>query len=493
MPPPNILLITTDEQNARCAGYAGDPVIRTPNVDRLAREGMVFHRAYTTQPLCTPARASVWTGQHVTTHGVTGNIFTGLKKGIRAGTVTVSRLLQAAGYETALIGKRHLGFENEDDIALDHQDLAESKFDFNPPGMTDDYRRWLADQGYSKEEIETWVRPDMQEDYTRNYGAIRFPLEERYYVDSYVGRQSVEYLRGRGDRPFFLWVSFCSPHHPWDPPKRYDQMYDPQDIVLPERSPEELENKPFSHRIRAIRCARNSPLPHGWGAPGEEVQGMIDDPVSCPSADEIARMIPEDTQRRMIARYYGTITLVDDRIGDILDTLEGRRLLDETIIVFASDHGDHLGEHYLWLKGGTMYESLVRVPFIVRIPGGRVGGRECRELVSLFDLAPTFLQWAGVDRADTPEAQQFRRQLDGRSFHSLLEHPETPIHEELFIGTRAIVTRRWKYVWNRGDRDELYDLQHDPKELDNLSGAPEHAATEEQLRSRLFERFGIRT
>ncbi len=244
MPRPNILLITTDEHNFRALGYNGDPTIRTPNIDRLAREGMVFNRAYTTQPLCTPARASVWTGQHVTTHGVRGNIYTGLKDGVRPGTVTFSKVLQRHGYETALIGKRHLGFVEESDIGLDHQDLAESKFNFNPPGMTDDYRRWLAAQGHSNEEITTWEREDLAEEYEKYYGAIRFPLDEEFYVDSYLGRQAVDWLSRPHAKPFFLWLSFCSPHHPWDPPARYDEMYDPDDVVLPERRPRELDEKP---------------------------------------------------------------------------------------------------------------------------------------------------------------------------------------------------------------------------------------------------------
>lgn len=491
MPRPNILLITTDEQNARVAGYAGDPTVRTPNIDRLAREGMVFDRAYTTQPLCTPARASVWTGQHVTRHGVNGNIFTGRKEGVRAGTVTFANLLRRAGYETALIGKRHLGFENEADIALDYQDLAESKFDFNPAHRTDHYRHWLAEQGHPKEEIETWVRDDMHEEYVRNKGAIRHPLEEDLYIDTYIGRRAVEYLRHRGDKPFFLWTSFCAPHHPYDPPARYDEMYDPDDVVLPERPEDELDGKPLRHRIWAVRCARNIPLPHGWGAPDDEVRAMMDNPELCPDTAEIAAMLPEEVQRLMIARYYATVTLDDDWIGRILSTLEETGLLENTIVIFASDHGDHLGEHYLWLKGATMYESLVRVPFVVRMPDGLGAGQRCDELVSLFDLAPTFVHWADAEQLYTPEGHDFHEELDGRRFDRLLESPDGPIHNELCIGTRALVTRDWKYVWNGDDLPELYNLQDDPKELNNLTGRPGHADIERDLRDRLHTRFDI--
>lgn len=218
---------------------------------------------------------------------------------------------------------------------------------------------------------------------------------------------------------------------------------------------------------------------------------MIDNPDLCPSGEEIARMIPEGVQRRMIAHYYGTVSLCDDRIGRIIRALEEKGLWDSTIVIFASDHGDHLGEHYLWLKGVTSYESLVRVPFVVRLPEGQAAGRRCHELVSLFDLAPTFLRWADAEQPYTPEGHDFRERLDGCRFETLLAEPEKPIHEELFIGTRTVVTREWKYVHNGGDMDELYNLAEDPAEQVNLSGRPAHAEVEQELRGRLFERFDI--
>jgi len=468
MPRPNILLITTDEHNFRALGYNGDLTIRTPNIDRLAREGMVFNRAYTTQPLCTPARASLWTGQHVTTHGVRGNIYTGLKEGVRAGAVTFSKVLQQHGYETALIGKRHLGFEQEADIGLDHQDLAESKFNFNPPGMTDDYRRWLAAQGHSNAEITTWERADLAEEYEKYYGAIRFPLEERFYVDSYLGRQAVDWLSAQHEKPFFLWLSFCSPHHPWDPPAHYDDMYDPADVVLPERRPRELHHKP----ARQLDYLRH--LGRGLPATTRDERRLVD-------ADHAYEKLPEDVQRKMIARYYGTISLADDRIGQVRDALEAAGLWDNTIVIFTTDHGDYLGEHYLWFKGCSMYESLVHVPFVVRMPDGRGAGQECDALVSLMDLAPTFLQWAGAPDPGT---------FDGTSIAPLIDEPGRTLHDELSIGSSAIVTPEWKYVYNRGEEDELYKLADDPNELYNLSGREDLAAVEENLRGRLFERFG---
>lgn len=466
---PNILLITTDEHNPRALGYAGDPVIRTPSIDRLAREGMAFHRAYTTQPLCTPARASMWTGRHVTTHGVRGNMYTGLKGGVRAGTLTFSRLLQRHGYETALIGKRHLAFEHEADIGLDHQDLAESKFNFNPPGVVDDYRRWLAAQGRTTEEITTWEREDLAEQYRKHYGAIRFPLDEQFYIDAYIGRRAVDYLRRERQRPFFLWVSFCSPHHPWDPPARYDEMYDPADVVLPERRPRELHYKP-RRQLEKLQFL-------GPGLPD-----TTRDETLYVAPDQAYDKIPEAVQRKMIARYYGTITLVDDRIGDMLAALEQTGLAANTVVIFTSDHGDHLGEHHLWFKGGTMYECLVRVPLVLRLPGGEAG-RDCRELISLFDLAPTFLEWAGVPDPGT---------FDGVSIAPLVDRPDEAIHDELFIGRQAVVTKEWKFVWNQGDLPELYHLAQDPKELVNLSGDPDYAEVEGRLRERVFERFGLK-
>ena len=464
---PNILLITMDELNARALGYAGDPTVQTPNIDRLAREGIVFNRAYTTQPICTPARATMWTGQHPANHGVQGNKFTGSEGGLATGTPTFSKALQQQGYETALIGKRHLAVEDESDLGLDHQDLAESKFDFNPPGMTDDYRRWLESEGHSNEEITTWERDGLAEEYRTHYGAIRFPLDEYYYVDSYLGRQFCDWLRRDRDRPFFLWASFCSPHHPWDPPERYDEMYDPADVVLPERRERELHDKP-RRQLRYLQ-ELGPGMPHST----RDAEGAVE-------ADEAYDRIPEDVQRKMISRYYGTITLCDDRIGDMLNVLEETGLLDETIILFTSDHGDHLGEHYLWFKGTTMYECLVRVPLVVRLPDGRFAGQERDELVSWFDLAPTFVDWAG---ARDPGS------FDGTSLVPLIEEPATVLHDELYIGTSAVVTRGWKFVRNSGDLDELYNLQADPGELYNLADQEAHVETQRQLEELLERKF----
>ncbi|MFW6189773.1 MAG: sulfatase-like hydrolase/transferase [Planctomycetota bacterium] len=468
MPSPNILLITTDEHNARALGYAGDPVIRTPNIDRLAEEGTVFERAYTTRPLCTPARATVWTGQHPLTHGVRGNMYTGRKDGgVRDGAFTFSKRLRRAGYETGLIGKRHLAFRNEADIGLDHQELAESKFNFNPPGVKDDYRRWLEEQGHSNQEITTWERDDLDEEYRRHYGAIRFPLEERYYVDSWVGRRAVQWLRRPRQRPFFLWVSFCSPHHPWDPPERYDEMYDPGDIPLPERRERELHDKPR----RQLEYLQH--LGRGLPATTRDEEMFVE-------ADLAYEKIPESIQRKMISRYYGTITLVDDRIGRILATLEEDGRLDDTVVIFTSDHGDHLGEHWLWFKGVTRYEALVRVPFVVRMPGAAAGGRRSEALISLSDLAPTFLEWAGLEPAEA---------CDGTSIRPLLEDPCAALREDLLIGTDCLVTPGWKYVRNSDDVDELYDLKGDPGELYNLHGRNRHAEVERNLRGRLERRL----
>ncbi len=462
-PRPNILLITTDQHNPRVLGCAGDRVVRTPHLDRLAAEGLVSDRAYTPQPPCSPARTSIFTGQHVLRHGALRNQSVSLAQGVP----TVTRHLQRHGYHTALIGKRHVGAADEADMGLDHQAIANGKFNFNRKGTIDHYHQWLLDRGHDFHAAHTWMRPDLEPDYTTYHGAVRHPLDEDCHIDAWIGSQAEQHLAGLGDQPWFTWVSFCSPHHPYDPPARLDALYDPAAIVLPRRSPRQLRDMPLDHLVR-IEHFRDFRPPLNWGPsrdrpfPRQRVAEALRDPRILPDPEALAAMLPETVERQMIARYYATVTLVDEWIGRILDGLAERGQDRDTIVVFTADHGDHLGEHYLYHKGHGSYDSLVRVPMIIRHPEAQ-GGRRCQGLVSLLDLPATFLAAAGAEPLPV---------CDGQDLAPLLRGEADGAHEHLYIHPGCYVAGEWKYVDNGPDRPELYHLGDDPGELVNRAADP---------------------
>ncbi|MBN1399674.1 MAG: sulfatase-like hydrolase/transferase, partial [Anaerolineae bacterium] len=322
---PNILFIMTDEQRYDSLGCYGNPVLRTPSIDSLARDGVRFERCYAQNPMCMPARMAIMTGRYCSEHGCNINC-TGLPPHEQA--QTFMRHLRRAGYWTAAIGKMHM-MPKWGPFGFSYLDLVDGQADRN-----NQYTDYLEAMGWAGRQHEAKGDKELPE---MGGGIYTADLPAAETIDAFVGRRALRWLQAydRGE-PFCLWVSFSNPHFPFNPPEPYDALYDPNEVPLPVWREGELANKPAQLRLSQER---------GFEA------------------------VTEDQMRRMVAHYYGTISLIDDQVGQLLHLLESRGWLHDTLVAYTSDHGDVLGDHHLFLKSGvTFYDSCVRVPLLIRYP-----------------------------------------------------------------------------------------------------------------------------
>lgn len=462
---PNIVLITTDQHNAEILGCTGNPVVRTPNIDSLAENGTVFTHAFTPYPLCTPARTSIFTGLEPRHHGVRHNINMNYRPGppaLAPEYTAFPEILAKAGYQTAFFGKLHTRHEGGKSFGLQIVQLVEGKCHFvDSPNKQDLYRQYLAERGYPKDIWKVW---ENNPDYAEN-GFVTSPLPEEDYIDTFIANLAIKHLQ-QVEQPFFAWISFCTPHNPWDPPKPYDRTYNPKEVPMPHRKLGELEKKPrrwvdqIAKTISALPATSIDPsLPGG--------------------IENAYKRFPEDKTRRMLAAYYGQITHVDKQIGRILETLQKQGFADNTLIIFTSDHGEYLGNNWAFYKGAGLYDSLIRVPLVISWREGLPSGKIVNKLVSLVDLAPTILEACGTKHLPI---------TDGCSLLSLIKDEPASWRQELLVETRqteAIVTSEWKLVrWKDGTL-ELYNRKNDPHDLDNLAAEPLKKTIRRTLSERL--------
>ena len=457
---PNILLITADQFRWDCLGCAGNPVIQTPHLDALAARGVRFENAYTPNPICVPARASIMTGNY--SFECTGSKQNGGR--IRDGQPLLTEVLKAVGYRTYALGKLHFvpyappgeprlvhGFE--------HVDLHESgrllaKFD--PKGElegVEDYFDYLENEGWSG--------------YTRAHGIgnndVRpapSPLPPEHHVDHWIAdctiRQIDRHQRQFSNRPFFMWMSSPKPHSPYDPPRPYDTLYDPRAIPAPFGEVDDLADRnPY---IDATRYAHAIPSlsPEAW---------------------QVIR-----------SYYYGCITFLDAMIGRVVAHLEQVGQLENTLILFSADHGDLLGDFGSCFKTNHLNGS-VRVPFLVAGPGVTQGAVS-EALVGLQDILPTFATAAGGDVGQPVHGRDLTHHLADpraptwRDEVRAVYYSSTEVRQ---LGQSAMVTdSHWKYIYSEANAtEELYDQQRDRSELHNLAASPAHQATLARLRQKL--------
>ena len=445
---PHILIIMPDQLRADTMGCAGHPAVRTPNIDRIARQGMRFTNAITPSPVCMPARASFISGQFPHQHHVWYN-----GGSIHADEETFFQHLQRAGYRTAHVGKSHY-YPLRGKYLPDYEPyMHERGFDYVHE-IAGPHANVISD-GYM---TDRWKRLGLLEEFRADYRS-RNPLTVRPStlplgedIDSYVGREAVEYLHGiRGDGPTCTFVGFGGPHEPWDPPGEYAEMYDPADMPAPIALDEDSAGLPEHARIIM----------------GPNVEGLTPEKVT-----------------EIRAAYYGKITLIDHWIGRILSVYEERGWLANTLIIFWSDHGEMAGDHNRLFKA-CYYHGSVDMPLIVRWPGSVHAKTTCDALVQTVDIFPTIM---GIIGAETPP------RVAGKSLWPLLHDPGQSIRDTAFseigrTGNRTVMARTKRYTFalhENGESVHLFDEEQDPEQRNNLVSDPGHSAVVADMRERIF-------
>lgn len=489
----NILFIHTDQQRADTMGCYGNEIVKTPNLDQLAKEGTTFLNAHCAHPLCSPSRATWVTGEYISSHGLWRN---GTKLSEERDNVVKSLLGQ--GYHTGSIGKVHLTPYHGDpkqfveSVHLDNKDNEVSekacwdywkKFNENYYGYDYvDMGIGHGDYGMTGGHYGLWIKENhsdklplfMRESALRgdtSYDAWKSEVPLEIHSTTWITDRVDTYFEAHTDEPFFLSVGFQEPHPPFQPPKPYCDMYQPEDMPIPVRRDGEWEDQMPEH-IRHYLTR---------GDFGE---------------------ITEQREQEIMALYYGMVTLVDDAVGRIMASLKKYGLEENTMIVFTSDHGDWMGDHHLHLKGAVHTNGLTRIPLIIKWPEVTVPGRSINHASSQLDLAATFYDAAGVKPHATNQGTSLRPVLNGDKDvlrdYVLIEHrhecydgsggfasnvyghlgpdeQKKEAQKELInyldqdILMKTIVTDDYRLsyipVLNYG---ELFDLKKDPDELYNL-------------------------
>ncbi|TVR46295.1 MAG: hypothetical protein EA425_17325 [Puniceicoccaceae bacterium] len=442
---PSILFLFTDQQRWDTLGAAGFPHMRTPHLDRLAAEGVRFTHAFCNNPVCMPSRQSLFTGQYPSAVDCTTN---GIE--LPEDRFTVAHLLQRAGYRTANLGKLHFKNHSSRDHREPHPQYGFDHIEISDePGCYEDaYLAWV--RSVAPEAVEdcrcssppVCVGPRVVKAPRETDEPHVFAGPEGLTHSAFVAERTMEAIRRRGAEPFFIVAGFYAPHCPLNPPARFLEAYDPAELPPPQ---------------------------------------VEDDPRGLPWEKSIRRH-GEAKWREIRRHYYALVSHVDDQIGRILDCVEEEGLAEETLVVFASDHGEHLGDHGLIQKGPPGLDSCIRVPLILRHPGRLPAGAVREDLAELVDLAPTFAEAAGVQAPPSFQGKSLYRDTEREAV--FVEHREPG-----GAAWKTIRSRSAKYCRNNYGRELLYDLQEDPAELRDRSADPAAAGLKQELRERLLAKW----
>jgi arylsulfatase A-like enzyme len=435
---PNVLILLTDQQHTNTLGCYGNGVISTPNVDRLARDGVLFDRHYVTIPLCVPSRASIWSSQYAHTNGVMVND-DGRGVTFPDAIPTLGDVAKSAGYVCGYIGKWHIGRET----VLQH-------------GFTDAW--WTQLRGSYEQHLEETGGARFDSGANRYAQRAAVPFEAAH--DTVVCDRTIEFLKTHRDAPFVCVCSMRAPHDPYIGP--FDTLYDPADVPIPPTVGETFSGKPAAQRRGAPRLWFESWI-------GRDPQNLN-----------------LDALRATIARYWGLVHLIDVNVGRVLTALDELALAEDTVVLFMSDHGDQMGNHGLFAKGLFLYDDSTRVPCVLRWKSHLPAGRRVNHLTTTLDIVPTLLDLMGVGQPREMQGESMRQIWDYA--HNRRDAVFMEVFEAYGCGSPifGVRTDRWKYNWHVADVDELYDMREDPYETRNLAPSPEHRDTLLGLRYRVL-------
>src|SRR5690625_3149531 len=466
----NVITSMVDQLKATALNLYGNTFCKTPALEKLARNEVVYENAFTPHPLCVTARTSIWTSQYSHSHVITNN-----EELMSSRNRHAFHIWKEAGYHTALIGKNHCFPESE----LKYFDTwCEIEHEGFPNGVKTKGMDWVRPIN-AVEKAHT-VRKNMPRLSPRIECAVtNYPIND--YSTALVSQQTIEFLKRVQNESFSLWLSIPDPHNPYEVHKKYVENFPKEEIILPPWDSRELENKP----------ERNKVLYEMLGIDKEDEADIY----------------------KVLRVYYGMVRFIDDEIGKILEALKLYNLIKDTIIVFCSDHGDFVGEHRMMGKGGLFYDCLTHVPLIISCPSIMPQGISDKSMVSLIDIVPTLLY---LQELEIPKSMQ------GKLLPTVTNaEPRSEVFDEYGSGgppftykdlkkfakpygrhtiketlkwreaegrRKMIRTKEWKYVTDpMGDKDELYNLVTDPWELNNVAALHENKDIIASLTKRLLE------
>jgi arylsulfatase len=440
---PNILIIYTDQQRADTIGYGGNNLIHTPNLDALAKSGALFENMYVNCPVCMPSRMSMLSGRYPASLRIACNGIP-MPKNIPC----LHNILKKYGYRTANIGKLHFMNHSDRDHSLPHDDYGfDVLINSDEPGCYNDaYIKWVEKQ--SPEMLEKcrcttpphWTGKPVIKHPRNTNNPYLFEGPEELTHTSFVAEETCNFIKNQDTEPFFCIAGFYAPHTPLNPPRRFVEMYDEEDMPLP---------------------IRNN---------GENFEDTSD-----------------RQWQKVKTYYYALISHIDDQVGKIIQILEKTEKLEDTLIIFTSDHGEYLGDHGRIQKCGPE-DSSAKVPLIISYPGKVKKTQRYQEITEGVDIAPTVLDYCGIQK---PVYMQ------GQSLKPLMENKDFTKKESAFIelkvpytyAYKAIRTKDFLYYINNNGEEYLYDMKTDPGQLNNLSTAPQYTKKLSEMRKKLLERY----
>lgn len=462
---PNILLLLTDQQRRDSLGCYGNPICRTPHLDRLAAEGVRFEQAYTNTAICTAVRATLLTGLEPHQHGMLANFErnVGYPWELPAGLTPFSAYLRQQGYRCGVVGKWHLGLTRGPEC----YGFEGTHFPgWDGPVTHPAYEAYLEERGLPRWSVRDEIRgvfPNGKPSLPMG-GIYEGPVEGTYSY--FLAELTIQRLRQYAadreahGRPFFLRTDFFGPHLPYYLPQKYADLYDPALVPPLPSMAETFEGKPRVHDWYHRHWAFDT---YSW-----------------------------ETWQKVVAMYWGYVTLIDEQIGRILAAMEELGLRENTVVFFSSDHGGFVGGHRLADKGPMMYDDIYRIPLLARWPGQAAAGSVCDAgvcdaMVTLMDLMPTFLDIAGAPIPSHVAGRSLLPLLRGQTPPDWPQEVYLQFHGHHFpYPQRGIRTRTHKLVVNPPDVNELYDLAADPHELRNVYDDPRYAEVRHDLLGRLY-------
>lgn len=432
----NVLFLISDDLKASTLGAYGDQIVQTPNIDALARQGMVFKRGYCQGTTCGPSRRSFMRSRYWGEDGI-----------------TMGENFIDNGFYSARVGKVfHMKVPGDIIAGTDGLDVPECWTEsFNSAGLEAHTAGLYSLYNYDIQTTSMKVRASTAE-HDRWFVSVQYEGDGSDQPDYKTATKAIELIRehGKSDKPFFITAGFVRPHYPNVAPNQYFDLYPPENITLPETREGDLDDVPELGYTKVT---------------------SLNDPIG---------NYPEN-QKKFWGSYYATITYMDEQVGRVMAELDRQGLRESTAVVFIGDHGYHLGEHSFWQKS-NLHEDVTRIPFIISAPGFDPG--ESVSFAELADIYPTVSELVGISVPET---------VQGQSLVPLLKNSRASVRDEAFtVGNNkdfAIRGTKWAYMLYKDDTQELYNMQDDPKQFTNLATDPQYAKVLSSQRKKLEARL----